>query len=72
MNSVHDAPNTGGAAILLVNTKQVKVLKNVFEGISTGTHWWGGDSAKGTLPQVMRTGELTLTGNRCDAVTACL
>ena len=71
-NEVHDPPNTGGAALLLVNTTRAQVLNNVFEGISTGTQWWGGDSATGTLPQVRRTGELTLTGNRCQAVTACL
>ena len=71
-NTVTDAPNTGGAALLLVNTMNATVDENTFTGISTGTQWWGGDAAKGTLSQVTRTGKITLTGNHCRMVTACL
>lgn len=71
-NVVRDPPNTGGAALLLVNTTGVKVEGNRFDGISTGTQWWGGDSAGGNIAQVNRTGKMTLTGNQCHGVTACL
>ena len=71
-NTVTDAANTGGAALLLVNTIGAVVDSNTFTGISTGTQWWGGDSAKGTLAQVRRTGKITLMGNQCHGVTACL
>jgi len=71
-NVVRDAPNTGGAALLLVNTTDAVVEGNTFDGISTGTQWWGGDSAHGNITQVTRTGKITLRGNQCHAVTACL
>ena len=71
-NVVKDAQNSGGAALLLVNTTNAKVEDNTFDGISTGTQWWGGDSANGNIGQVNQTGKLTLSGNQCHAVTACL
>lgn len=71
-NVVRDAPNTGGAALLLVNTTGAKIENNRFDGISTGTQWWGGDSANGNIAEVNRTGKMTLTGNQCHGVTACL
>ncbi len=71
-NTVTDPAITGGAALLLVNTTGVTVDSNTFTGISTGTQWWGGDSATGNITQVTRTGKIALTGNQCHNVTACL
>ncbi len=71
-NTVVDAAGTSGAAILLVNTTMARVDSNSFTGIAYGTQWWGGDSATGNASQVTRTGKITLSGNRCQAVSACL
>ena len=72
-NSVQGASPSGGeAGLLLVNTTTATVDSNSFTGVSSGLQWWGGDSARGNVAQVTRTGKLTLTGNHCHAVTACL